>query len=113
MFFLKADGRNSSLRPAEYQKRFVGQPVAHTLIDVRTPEEYAESHILGAVNIPVQSLMSRLSEIPRHKPVIVYCRSGARSTIAARVLSDAGYREVYDLGSYMVYVAHNLPIQRG
>ncbi|MCU0475088.1 MAG: rhodanese-like domain-containing protein [Anaerolineae bacterium] len=113
MFFLKADGRTSSLRPAEYLKRFSARAVPHTLLDVRSSEEFEESHIIGAVNIPVQSLMSRLSEIPRNQPVIVYCRSGSRSTIATRILSDAGYGEVYDLGSFMVWVAQNNPIRRG
>ena len=50
-----------------------------TLLDVRTPEEFAEGHLEGAVLIPVAELSTRLSEIPRDRPVVAYCRSGARS----------------------------------
>jgi len=68
------------------------------LLDVRTPEEFAERHLEGAVNIPVDQVEARMSEIPREQPVVVYCRSGARSMSAARILRRAGY-DVEDLGS--------------
>lgn len=67
-----------------------------TLLDVRTPEEFAAGHLDGAVNIPVQELDRRLSEVPPGK-VVVYCRSGARSARAAVMLRSAGH-EVLDLG---------------
>lgn len=69
-----------------------------TLVDVRTPGEFGGGHIEGAVNIPVQVLADRMSEIPTDHKVVVYCRSGARSSHAARMLDQAGY-EVFDLGS--------------
>lgn len=68
-----------------------------TLLDVRTPAEYGGRHIEGAVNIPVDEVRARLSEIPRDKPVVVYCQSGGRSAAAASTLREAGY-EVHDLG---------------
>ncbi len=69
------------------------------LLDVRTRDEYAGSHIPGAVNIPVQELESRLKELtPKSRAVVVYCRSGMRSASAAAVLKREGYAEVYDLG---------------
>lgn len=67
-----------------------------TLLDVRTPEEFAAGHANGAINIPVQVLASRLSEIPKDREVVVYCHSGRRSGQAAEILTNAGYR-VYDL----------------
>lgn len=68
------------------------------LLDVRTPEEFAAGHVPGAVNIPVQVLATRMNEVPKNRPVVVYCRSGVRSANAAKMLSDAGYTKLYDLG---------------
>lgn len=68
-----------------------------TLLDVRSREEYDARHIEGAVVIPVDELGSRLAEVPRDRPVVVYCQSGNRSARAARLLAEAGY-EVHDLG---------------
>ncbi len=67
------------------------------LIDVRTPEEYAAKHVDGAKNIPVDDIDQRLAEIPKGKPVVVYCHSGGRSAVAAKVLRGAGY-DVIDIG---------------
>ncbi len=70
------------------------------LVDVRTPGEFAAGHIAGAVNIPVQELERRMGELEgKDRPIVVYCRSGARSQNAARMLRGAGYTEVHDLGS--------------
>lgn len=69
------------------------------LVDVRTPEEFAVEHIPGAVNIPVQDLDRRMGELePKDQPVVVYCQSGNRSGRAAKLLKDAGYAAVHDLG---------------
>jgi rhodanese-related sulfurtransferase len=68
------------------------------LVDVRTPEEFAAGHIEGAINVPVQSLPAGSEAIPADRPVVVYCRSGARSARAAAMLLDAGWTQVYDLG---------------
>jgi rhodanese-related sulfurtransferase len=68
-----------------------------TLLDVRSPEEFASGHVEGAVLLPVDELEGRLSEVSRTAPVVVYCRSGGRSARAAQILSAAGY-EVHDLG---------------
>lgn len=70
------------------------------LVDVRSPEEYAAGHIAGARNIPVGSLSARLAELgpPEKTTVVVYCHSGGRSTQASRVLRDAGFRAVHNLG---------------
>lgn len=67
------------------------------LLDVRTPGEFASGHIEGATNIPVHELRERLGELDRGRAVVVYCRSGARSASAARLLAGAGF-EVHDLG---------------
>jgi rhodanese-related sulfurtransferase len=70
------------------------------LVDVRTPGEFAAGHLSGAINIPVQELDRRLAELePKDGPVVLYCRSGRRSGSAARMLKDAGFATVHDLGS--------------
>ena len=69
------------------------------LVDVRTPGEFAASHIDGAINIPVQELDKRMNELqPKERAVVVYCRSGHRSGNAARMLKSAGFPAVHDLG---------------
>lgn len=70
-----------------------------TLLDVRTPGEFAAGHVSGARNIPLQVLSSRLEELgARNKPIVIYCRSGNRSRSAMRILASQGFTAVYDLG---------------
>lgn len=70
------------------------------LLDVRTPQEFAEDHVLGALNVPVQELSMRLDELgPKERPIVIYCRSGARSASAKHLLQDAGFRHVHDMGA--------------
>ncbi len=68
------------------------------LVDVRTPDEFNEVHIPGAVNIDVKNsdFPVEAEKLDKERPVAVYCRSGARSKIAAKILADKGYK-VYDL----------------
>ena len=64
------------------------------LVDVRTPAEYAEGHLAGAVNINVKDsafLTNALARLDRKRPCAVYCRSGKRSAIAALLLAGKGY----------------------
>lgn len=68
-----------------------------TLVDVRTPEEFQAGHVAGALNIPVQVIEARMAEIPKERPVVLYCRSGARSANAAQMLTRRGYK-VVDIG---------------
>jgi phage shock protein E len=69
------------------------------LVDVRTRAEFAAGHLPGAINIPVQELAERLPELrPKDTPVVLYCRSGRRSSSAARTLKSAGFAAVHDLG---------------
>ncbi len=72
------------------------------LVDVRTPAEYAEGHVSGAVNIPLDELPDRLDELPTTGPIVVYCRSGNRSAQATSILCDAGLY-VLDVGAMSNY----------
>jgi sulfur-carrier protein adenylyltransferase/sulfurtransferase len=69
----------------------------YTLLDVRQPKEYEQSHIPGAMLIPLPELSDRLSEVDPAKPVIVYCAIGGRSRAAAQLISGNGFDEVYNL----------------
>ena len=64
------------------------------VIDVRSAEEYAAGHVPGAVNIPHDQVPSRLAEIPKDKEVVLYCRSGRRSGLAAETLEANGYKDL-------------------
>ncbi|MEK6222844.1 MAG: rhodanese-like domain-containing protein [Chloroflexota bacterium] len=64
------------------------------LLDVRTPEEWAENHVDGAVLIPVDDLAARLDEVPTGQKIVVMCRSGNRSARGRDILLAAGYGEV-------------------
>lgn len=91
-------GAGTVISPQQYKQDFSAPKRAHTLIDVRTPMEFQSGHIPGALNIDVQVLPARLKDVPKDKPVVLYCRSGNRSASAAGVLQRAGYTEIYDLG---------------
>ena len=67
------------------------------LVDVRTAAEFAAGHALGAVNIPLDQVPSRLKDFgPTQGTVVLYCRSGNRSAHAAMILRQAGYSDVID-----------------
>lgn len=69
------------------------------VIDVRTPDEFADEYYPGAKNIPLAALQARMNELgPRETPIVLYCASGARSASAARLLSVAGYSDVVNAG---------------
>lgn len=70
------------------------------LLDVRSPAEFASGHLDGARNIPVDQLAVRATELgDKARPVVVYCRSGARSAMAASTLKRMGWQKVADLGA--------------
>lgn len=86
------------LDPQSFDKKFkdVKDPI---LIDVRTPEEYAQGHLANAGMIDVTSsdFEARVSKLDKSKPVFVYGKAGIRSNKAANILSRLGFKEIYDL----------------
>ena len=68
------------------------------VVDVRTPDEFKGGAYRGALNIPVQVFQARMNEIPKDKPVVLYCASGGRSGMAARMLKAAGWSDVTNAG---------------
>lgn len=98
--------------PTDYKLRYMEDATPHTLVDVRTAEEFGDGYIPGAINISLQELEQKINRIPKDKPVIVYCRSGNRSSFAVNILRQAGYTEVYDLGGIIDWARQGLPITR-
>jgi phage shock protein E len=100
----------AAITPPEYIAQYVDSATPHLLVDVRTPQEFDGGFIAGAVNIPLQELESRLSEIPHDIPVVVYCQSGNRSTQAAAILTEQGYTNIYNLGGINQWQAAGNPV---
>ena len=72
-----------------------------TLIDVRTPLEFSSGNVKGSINIPMNEVVQRLSEIKELEPILVFCRSGARSQKVVDYLKDNGVVEVENGGGWM------------
>ena len=92
-----------------------GRP--YFILDVREPDEFAEGHIEGAINIPLRELLPNVAALPTTTtPILIYCRSQKRSTHALVILRELGYVQAFDLeGGYIAYqdyVANN-PVPEG
>jgi phage shock protein E len=88
---------------------------APLLLDVRTPEEYRDGHIAGALNVPVDQVAARhgVLGIGRDREVVVYCKSGKRAALAQQTLQSLGYRNVRLLeGSMQTWQAEQRPVIR-
>jgi rhodanese-related sulfurtransferase len=84
------------------------------ILDVRQPEEWQEVHIPGATLIPLGELAGRLDEVPKDKPVVVYCRSGNRSREGRDILQQAGFEQVTSMaGGIRAWLAAGLPAVSG
>ncbi len=75
------------------------------IIDVRTAAEFDTGHIEGAVNIPHGEIGARIAEVTENKeqPIVLYCRSGARSEMALAALKELGYTQVENAGGYQSF----------
>ena|SRR5512139_4207277 len=94
--------------------RLMNQP-GSLVLDVREDAEFAAGHLPRARHIPLAQLSGRLDEIAKfkEKPVIVTCRSGARSGSACRALRKAGFTQVFNLkGGIGAWSQANLPVER-
>lgn len=75
-----------------------------TVVDVRSEAEFRGGAYPGAINVPLQVLSAKLDRIRKDRPVVVYCASGSRSAMAARILKKAGHADVSNAGGL-----HHLP----
>lgn len=100
------------MKPAYWRELLNDTSSSHTIIDVRTEMENRLGAIPNAINIPVDSLRNRLNEIPRDKPIIVYCAVGLRGYLASRILMQNGFEQVRNLsGGYKTYSNATAPIE--
>jgi phage shock protein E len=69
------------------------------IVDVRTPQEFQQKHVKGAINLPVEEILQgHLKKLPKGKEIVVYCRTGSRSSVSAKVLREKGW-SVYDVAT--------------
>lgn len=82
------------------------------LVDVREPDEYTEVHAQGAQLMPLSEFESRYSDLPKDKPLLMICRSGARSARAGEYLLAHGYSDVTNLaGGTLAWKEAGLPVE--
>ena len=99
----------------EFEKKLAATANAQ-LIDVRTPEEYRNSHLKNAINIDYSSsdFEGQLDKLDKSKPVLVYCLSGGRSFNAANKMQNMGFTQVYNMdGGIMKWTNASKPIEKG
>ena len=78
------------------------------LIDVRSAEEFSQGHIDGAINISVDEIRNRLTEIPEDKNIYIYCQIGLRGYLAQRILLQNGFKNTYNIsGGYKLFEVCN------
>ncbi len=83
------------------------------LLDVRTPAEYSEGHVPGAINIPHTEIAARIGELSaaRDRDLVVYCRSGVRTEQALASLREAGFKRLFHLkGDYTRWSEEKRPV---
>lgn len=97
-----AESTPSRIAPAELAAQIEAGD-APTVLDVRTPEEFASGHVPGAINIPHDELAGRLDELAfaRDSEIVVHCEGGGRASRAEAVLVEAGFSDVRDLDGHM------------
>ena len=84
------------------------------LLDVLTPGEFQQARLEGAKLIPIGQLLNRLPEVPKDRPILVYCAVGSRSAQVVNYLARQGYPEVYNLyGGIYSWAQNGYPILQG
>ena len=96
LLFFQQTPKVEVLEKAEYEALVER---GYALIDVRTPEEFKEGHIKGALNIDVksESFVNEIQKLIPSDTLLIYCRSGRRSQYAAQVMVSFGFQKIYDL----------------
>ncbi len=71
------------------------------LLDVRTPQEFADNHLEGAINIPVADLRTRYQDLEKDRTIVIICSSGMRSSLGASILKQHGFKKIYNVAGGM------------
>ena len=88
---------NVSVSEAKYMMSEQNNNKVDFILDVRTGEEYARSHIKGAVLIPIMILTEKMHEIQMGQSILVYCHNGNRSKVACELLTSRGHKYVFNM----------------
>ena len=111
-FMAEAAGPGS-IEPKALGDRIAWADQVLVVLDVRTPAEYAEGHVPGAINIPNGELAARVAELAdaKGRDIVVYCRSGVRAAQALDVLGKAGFKRLFHLqGDYNRWTEEQRPV---
>jgi rhodanese-related sulfurtransferase len=101
-----------TITPAELQKVLTAQP-SSPVLDVRTPEEFAEVHVPQARSVPLDELKPDSLQLPKEQPVYLLCRSGQRAAKAAEQFTNEGFSQpVVVEGGTLAWMEANLPVTR-
>lgn len=95
---------------------FENPPADLVVLDVRTPEEFAEAHLEGAILIDIYEpdFEARVAELDRDVPYLLYCRSGNRSQTARDIMDDLGFSDVSDIdGGISAWISDGYPVVTG
>ena len=88
---------------AEEAKGIMDREEGYIILDVRTQEEYDQGHIPGAIQISHEEIAEKAEDVltDKNQLILVYCRSGRRSKIAAEILVDLGYTNIKEFGGIL------------
>jgi rhodanese-related sulfurtransferase len=88
-------GEINVITPSDFKNKSDNQ----TIVDIRTPQEFKEGHIKGAVNINYfdKNFLNEISKFDKTKPIFIYCRSGNRTSSASKKIAKLGFKQVNDL----------------
>ena len=106
MFIIAACGNSfATISAQEARQMMIDNPDA-IILDVRTPEEFAQGHIPGALLLPVTQIAEQAESVLPDKDtlILMYCRSGNRTQTAGQLLADMGYSKVYDFGGLNTWI---------
>ena len=119
LFFLTVGALNAAevaeIKAEALLERTAKQDASLIILDVRTPEEFAQGHVPGAKNIPHDQLLNRIAELAaaKDKEIVLYCRSGRRSAMAADTLKANGFGKLLHLeGDMQKWTEANRPIEK-
>lgn len=97
---------SGKMKPLYWREMQAADPKKVTIVDVRPREAYDVEHISGSVHIPLEEMRFRHREIPKDKPVYIYCTVGFRGYLSSNILLQNGFTDVYNLiGGYRLYSA--------
>lgn len=109
-----SNGAVSTVSATEFHGKLTSSAKDAQLVDVRTPGEYADGHLKGAINIDINGddFEHQLAALNKEVPVFVYCRSGGRSTRAASKMESMGFKKVYNMdGGITAWSASGKPVE--